>query len=71
MTFVHEHLELVLHITPRLGAGFVVQPKRGVVARTFAWLGPLRRLAKEVEILTGTAENMIRMAMLKLTLAKG
>ena len=53
-----------------LGEGFVVQPKRWVVERTFAWLGHFRRLAKDVEILTGTAENMIRIAMLKITLAK-
>ena len=70
VTFVHEQLALVLHITPRLGAGFVVQPKRWVVERTFAWLGHFRRLAKDVEILTATAENMIRIAMLKITLAK-
>jgi putative transposase len=70
VTFVHEHLNLVLHITPRLGAGFVVQPKRWIVERTFAWLGHFRRLAKDVEILTGTAENVIRIAMLKITLAK-
>jgi putative transposase len=55
---------------PRLGEGFVVQPKRWVVERTFAWLGHFRRLAQEGEILTGTAENMIRIAMLKTTLAK-
>ena len=70
VTFVHEYLDLVLHIVPRLGEGFVVQPKRWVVERTFAWLGHFRRLAKDVEILTGTAENMIRIAMLKTTLAK-
>jgi putative transposase len=70
VTFVHEHLALALPIVPRLGAGFVVQPKRWIVERTFAWLGHFRRLAKDVEILTGTAENMIRIAMLKITLAK-
>lgn len=70
VTFVHEHLALVLHIAPRLGEGFVVQPKRWIVERTFAWLGHFRRLAKDVEILTGTAENVIRIAMLKITLAK-
>jgi putative transposase len=70
VTFVHKQLDLVLHIVPRLGEGFVVQPKRWVVERTFAGLGHFRRLAKEGEILTGTAENMIRIAMLKTTLAK-
>ncbi|ESQ15986.1 MAG: hypothetical protein N838_27790, partial [Thiohalocapsa sp. PB-PSB1] len=31
-------------------------PKRWVVERTFAWLGRFRRLSKDFEILTGTAE---------------
>ena len=70
VTFVHGQLNLVLHIVPRLGEGFVVQPKRWVVERTFAWLGHFRRLAKDVEILTGTAENLSRLALLKTTLAK-
>jgi putative transposase len=70
VTFVHEPLALVLHSAPRLGEGFVGQPKRWIVERTFAWLGHFRRLAKDVEILTGTAENVIRIAMLKITLAK-
>jgi len=60
----------VLHIELRLKDGFGVQPKCWVVERTFAWLGHFRRLAKNVEILTGTAENMIRVAMLKTTLAQ-
>lgn len=38
--------------------------------RTFAWLGHYRRLSKDVEILTATAENMIRIVLLKITLAK-
>ena len=45
-------------------------PKRWIVERTFAWLGGFRRLAKDFEILTATAENMIRIAMLKITLDK-
>ena len=71
VTFVREHLALVLHIGPRLGEGLVGQPKRWGVERTFAWLGHFRRLAKDVEILPGTAENMIRIALLKTTFAKG
>jgi len=70
VTCVHEQLHMVLHIVARLGDGFVVQPKRWIVERTFSWLGHFRRLAKDVEILTGTAENMIRIAMLRTTLAK-
>ena len=48
---------------------FAVLPKRWIVERTFAWLGHFRRLAKDFEILILTAENMIHIAMLKLTVA--
>ncbi len=50
--------------------GFVPLPKRWIVERTLAWLGGFRRLAKDFEIVTATAENMIRIAMLKITLDK-
>lgn len=68
--FVDEQLGLILHISEKIKDGFAVLPKRWVVERTFAWLGAFRRLAKDFEILTATAENMIRIAMLKITLAK-
>jgi putative transposase len=50
--------------------GFEVLPKRWIVERTLAWLGGFRRLAKNFEILTTSAENMIRIAIIKVTLAK-
>lgn len=71
--FVHEELGLTLHISkkPITQPGqFKIIPKRWIVERTFAWLGHFRRLAKDFEILVSTSENMIRIAMLKLTLAK-
>ena len=68
--FVDEVLGLTLHISEKIVDGFAVLPKRWIVERTFAWLGGFRRLSKDVEILTATAENMIRIAMLKITLAK-
>jgi putative transposase len=52
------------------GKGFHVVSKRWVVERTFAWLGNFRRVSKDDEILTSSAENMVRIAMLKMTLAK-
>lgn len=72
-TFVSEELKLTLHIAQKPAAEkcqFKVIPKRWIVERTFAWLGHFRRLAKDVEILITTAENMIRIAMLKLTVTK-
>lgn len=68
--FVSEILGLTLHISEKIVDGFAVLPKRWIVERTFAWLGHFRRLSKDFERLTATAENMIRIAMLKITLAK-
>ncbi len=65
-----EKLGLALHISQRIVDGFAVLPKRWIVERTFAWFGVFRRLSKDFEILTGTAENTVRIAMLRTTLAK-
>ena len=72
-TFVSKKLKLTLQISEKRvhePGPFKVIPKRWIVERTFAWLGGFRRLAKDFEILVTTAENMIRIAMLKLTVAK-
>ncbi len=61
---------LSLHISEKIEGKWAVLPKRRVVERTFSWPGNFRRLAKDFEILTGTAENMMRIAMMKITLAK-
>lgn len=70
VNFVEGTLHLTLHISMRIKDEFAILPKRWIVERTFAWINNFRRLAKDVEVLTGTAENMIRIAMLKITLAK-
>ena len=57
-------------MTGKPAQGFEVLPKRWIVERTFAWLGHFRRLAKDFEIRTEVAENMIHIAMLKITVAK-
>ena len=61
---------LSLHISEKIEGKWAVLPKRWVVERTFSGPGNFRRLSKDFEILTGTAENMIRIAMMKITLAK-
>jgi putative transposase len=68
--FAEESLGLPLHISQKIKDGWAVLPKRWVVERTFAWLNNFRRLSKDYEILTATAENMVRIAMIKITLAK-
>ena len=68
--FTSTKLGMTLHISAKIEGQWAVLPKRWVVERTFSWLGHFRRLSKDFEILPATAENMIRIAMLKLTLAK-
>jgi len=70
VTFVKKVLNMTLHISMKIKDGWAVFPKHWVVERTFAWLNNFRRLAKDFEILPATAENMIRIAMIKLTVAK-
>ncbi len=48
--------------------GFVLLPKRWVVARTFAWLERCRRLTADREKTTRSSEAMIRLAMIRLML---
>lgn len=55
---------------PPLPTGFQVLPRRGVVERTFAWLGRSRRLSKDYEALPATEEAWIHLAMSTLMLAR-
>lgn len=68
--YTDKKLGMTLHISEKIEGKWAILPKRWVVERTFSWLGGFRRLSKDFEILPATAENMIRIAMLKITLAK-
>jgi putative transposase len=57
-----------LEIVSRTEPGFVVQPKRWIVERTFAWLGGYRRLSKDYERLTESSASMIQASMSHLML---
>jgi putative transposase len=50
--------------------GFQVLPKRWIVERTLGWLSRYRRLSKDYEYLPESAEAMIRIAMIRLMLAR-
>lgn len=50
--------------------GFVVLPRRGVVERTFAWLGNYRRLSKDYEYSVYSADATIYATMTHLMLRR-
>ena len=68
--FVQNILNKTLNISRRISRKFALISPRWVVERTFAWLGNFRRLSKDFEILTSTAENVIYIAMMKITVGK-
>jgi transposase len=55
-----------VEIIKRTDSGFVVQPKRWVIERTFAWACINRRLARDVERAAATAQALFQIAMIKL-----
>ena len=56
---VASRLSLGVDISARISPVFEVLPKRWVVERTFGWMGNSRRLSKDYEIATDSAETMI------------
>lgn len=48
------------------GPGFVVSRRRWVVERTFGWAGRSRRLSKDYEATTSSAEALFKLAMIHL-----
>lgn len=60
----------ILEISPRLGTGFVVEPWRWVVERTFAWLDNARALCRDYEGLPENHEGMVYVVMIRLMLRR-
>ena len=63
-------IELEVVKRPEGVKGFLVLARRWVVERTFAWLSFHRRLSKDYEYLPETSETLIRIAMIRLMLAR-
>jgi transposase len=68
LDWAKQKLRLVIEIVKRsdTAKGFQVLARRWVVERTFGWLIRNRRLARDYERLTGTAETMVKIAMIRL-----
>lgn len=47
---------------------FKILPKRCIVERTFVWFESYRRLSKDFEYRTNTAQAMVQLAMIRLIL---
>ena len=58
--FVTQKLKMKINVALKKPGEFKILKKRWIVERTFAWLGNFRRLSKDFEILTKTAEDIIR-----------
>ena len=69
-TLLQQAYGCVLQLTEKLGQGFMVQPWRWVVERTFAWLENARRLCRDYEELPQHHESFIYITMIRLMLRK-
>jgi putative transposase len=61
-------LALIIVRRPAGRTGFVVQPRRWVVERSFGWFGRWRRLSKDYETLPEVSEAMVTLAAIRLML---
>lgn len=55
-------LKKTIQISARITPGWAILAKRWVVERTFAWLNHFRRLSKDYEVSTKTAETFVMIA---------
>ena len=67
---VQKKMGLKIEISKRIEDKWSILAKRWIVERTFAWINNFRRMAKDFEILTCSAENFIRISMIKIMLDK-
>ncbi len=51
-------------------SGFVLEARRWIVERTFAWLGKSRRLSKDYELITTSSLSMLYLSMVRLMLRR-
>jgi putative transposase len=72
VTWVAELAGWVLEIVRKTAeqVGFVVQPHRWIVERTFAWLENYHRLGKDDEVLPESSEALVYLAMTHLMLRR-
>jgi len=62
----HRRIDLEIVKRPDQQKGFKILPKRWIVERTFGWLSQSRRLNKDYETTTDSAEALIYITMIRL-----
>ena len=62
VTYVEKTLNRTIEISQKITPGWAVIAKRWVVERTFSWFNSFRRLSKDYEINTNSAEALIMIA---------
>ena len=65
---IEQILGKICEISERITDTWAVLPKRWIVERTFGWQNLFRRLSKDYEFSTCSAENMVRVSMIQLML---
>jgi putative transposase len=68
--FVKNVCNKTIEISTKITQGWAIIAKRWVVERTFAWLNHFRRLSKDYEITTTSAENNVIIAHVMLLLRR-
>ena len=69
--YVEKILNKTADISSRVTDKWAILPIRWVVERTFGWLNSWRRLSKDYEISTSSAENLVMIAFSMILLNRG
>jgi len=67
---VKSELGLDVDISPKILPEFGVSPRRWIVERTFSWMNNSRRLSKDYEVTTVSAEAFVMISHLRVLLRR-
>jgi putative transposase len=72
ITWFRQWLQVVVEVVTRPAAqqGFVVQPKRWIVERTFGWFNRQRQLSKEYDVYAETTEQWVYLAAIQIMMRR-
>ena len=65
---VKKTMDLKIQISKKIKDEWAILAKRWIVERTFSWINNCRRMSKDFEVLTCSAENFIRISMIQMML---